>query len=112
MRSYGPRFDPDGVVQHARVAQAATYDLATILWRRRVAGGELRCELLRVTGGTGRRIVRLVADYEEGDTSCTRTRVCDTPLEEELGAIYLERVMLEASRRGAPSAPAPAPSAP
>jgi hypothetical protein len=112
MRSYGPRFDPDGIVQHARVAQATTYELATILWCRRLAGGEIRCELLRGATGPARRIVQLVAEYEDAGEPCTRVRRCESPAEETEGAAYLERMIIEASRRAAPAEMKPSPSAP
>jgi hypothetical protein len=112
MRSYGPRFDPDGIVQHATVATVAEYGVQTILWRRKVAGGTIRCELLSAAG-PAKRIVQLVAEYPDGDTICTVIRKCADPEEEMLGVAYLERVIIQASRRGAPAgAERPGPSAP
>lgn len=103
-RSYGPRFDPDGT-QHARVANAAGYKIDTILWRVRVHNGELRCELLRGTSGPAKRPVRLVAEYQDADEFCTRVRLCKNPEEETEGRLYLEGIMLEATRRAAPATP-------
>jgi hypothetical protein len=100
MRSYGPRFDPDGGVQHARVAHAQTYHVATILWRRHVANGEIRCELVRAASGIGHRMVQLVAEYEDAGETCTRVRMCDDPADEAYSAALLERLIIEASRRG------------
>lgn len=111
MRSYGPRFDPDGVVQHTRVANAADYSRVTILWRRQLAGGEIRCELLRAAT-PARRIVQLVAEYQDAGETHTRIRHCDHPADEAYGAALFERLIIEASRRAPPATASPAPSAP
>lgn len=113
MRSYGPRFDPDGVVQHARVAQATSYARITTLWERRIAGGKIRCELLGGADGPARRIIQLVAEYPDVDGLNTVIRKCDSAEEERRACIYLEMIMRAASRRGAPATPEPRdPSAP
>lgn len=112
-KTYGPRFDPDGITQHARVAQATSYTRITTLWTRKVAGGTIRCELLGGADGPARRIVQLVAEYPDGDDLAMIVRKCESPEEEARALLYLERTIIAASRRGAPaeteSPPPPAP---
>lgn len=84
-----------------RVAQSASYKVRNVLWRRRVASGTIRCELLGGIEHPARRPVQLVAEYEDGDTTCTRIRRCESPEEEREAAIYLEQVIRAASRRPA-----------
>jgi hypothetical protein len=100
MRSFGPRKDPDGVVQHRAVATAGTYRVAQILWRRKVAGGTIRCELLRRVEGPGMRPVRLVADYDDAGVACQDVIYANTPMEEQEAAGRLERKILKASLHG------------
>lgn len=113
MRSYGPRFDPDGIVQHARVAQATSYARITTLWERKIAGGTIRCELYGGADGPARRIVQLIAEYPDGDGLNTVIRKCDSPAEETEACVYLEMIMRAATRRGASAeVEIPPPSAP
>lgn len=91
MRSFGPRKDPDGVVQHARVATTGDYQVHKILWRRRVGTtGMIRCELLRRRGGLGKRPIRLIAEYEDAGVFCQDVVYIQSPLEELAEAGRLE----------------------
>jgi hypothetical protein len=116
MRSWGPRKDPDGVVQHRAVATAGTYRVDKTLWRRKVAGGTITCELLRRVEGPGKRPVRLIADYEDAGVACQDVIYCETPMEEQEAMGRLERKILKASLHGPIAAagqePAATPTAP
>jgi hypothetical protein len=95
LKRYGPHFDPDGVVQHAPVADVQTYDRPTQLYTRTVGTGQILCELLR-PDRHGRRLVRLTATYTEGDTSVMKVRGCSDQLDEQKGLQELETLMLAA----------------
>jgi len=101
VRDYGRRHDDDGTV-HARVANVGNYGVQTILYTRKVGGaGTIRCELLRRRGGPGKRLVQLVADYDDAGVAVQRIVMCDDELDEQYQLRRLERTMLEAMRRPA-----------
>ncbi len=83
-----------------RVTDAIAYERArvTTLWSRRVGNGTLTCELLK-GHKPSRRLVQLVADYENAGDTETRTCVCDDPLDEARQIKRLETIMLEAAAR-------------
>lgn len=98
MRSYGPRLDPDGVVPHAPVADALTYDRPLPLYTRTVGTGQILCELVRATK-PGRRLVRLTATFLEAGVDVTAVCMCTSELDEQRSLERLERRMREAQIR-------------
>lgn len=99
-RSWAPQQDSDTGGRHMRVTDAIDYERSrvTTLWRRPIGNGTLRCELLR-GHKTSRRLVQLVAEYEDAGDAAARTCVCDDELDEARQVARLERIMLEASAR-------------
>jgi hypothetical protein len=97
-KTYGPRVDEETGGLHMRVPDAIRYERerVTTLWRRKVGNGTLRCELLR-GDKPSRRLVQLVADYEERGNGVLRTCVCSDELDQARQEARLERLMLEAS---------------
>jgi hypothetical protein len=97
-RSYAPRVDEETGGLHMRVPDAIRYERerVTTLWQRRVGNGTLRCELLR-GHKPSRRIVQLVADYEERGHGVLRTCVCDDELDQARQEERLEKLMLDAA---------------
>jgi hypothetical protein len=109
MRSHGPRVDPETGALHARVNQAHDYELATILWRRRIGNGTLTCKLFRARSGPARRIIQLEAAYTDAGVTSTLVSQVNDPLEEQFVAARMEREILAASARPDLS-PAPPPT--
>jgi hypothetical protein len=99
-RTYGPRVDADTGGLHMRVPDAIRYERerVTTLWTRRVGNGTLTLELLR-GHKPSRRLVQLVADYEDAGNGIIRTCVCEDQLDEARQIARLEKLMLEASIR-------------
>ena len=97
-KSYAPRVDEETGGLHMRVPDAIVYERhrVTTLWTRKVGNGTLRCELLRGHKAS-RRIVQLVADYEERGNGVLRTCVCDDELDQARQEQRLEQLMLAAS---------------
>ena len=108
-KSYAPRVDQETGGLHMRVADAIVYERhrVTTLWSRRVGNGTLRCELLR-GHKPSRKVVQLVADYEERGNGMLRTCVCDDELDQARQEARLEQLMLAAAILPSDS-PAPAP---
>jgi hypothetical protein len=101
-RSYGPRFDRDGVTQHAKVANVGDYGILTTLWTRKVATrGTITCELLRNSLGPGRRLVRLIAEYRDAGKLTTDVVMVGSAEEEARTVARLEQRIIEAERRPA-----------
>jgi hypothetical protein len=94
VKSYGPHFDPDGIVQHAPVADMQGYK-PTKLYTRTVGTGQIICELLQ-PDRRGRRLVRLTATYDERGTTVIKVRGCTDQLDEQRGLQELELLMLAA----------------
>jgi hypothetical protein len=96
--SYGPRVDEHTGALHMRVPDAIKYERerVTTLWSRKVGNGTLRCELLR-GDKPSRRLVQLVADYEERGNGQLRTCICTDELDEARQVARLEKLMLEAA---------------
>ena len=105
MPSYGPRFDPDGVVQHAPVADVGDYGVETTLWTWRAAGGgTITCQLLRNSRGPGRQLVRLIAEYKDAGRLRTDVVMVESPEEEQRARLRLEARIIEAEQRPAEEA--------
>lgn len=85
-----------------RVPDAITYERerVTTLWKRRVGNGTLTLELLR-GHKPSRRLVQLVADYEDAGNGVIRTCVCEDQLDEARQTERLEKLMLDAANRPA-----------
>lgn len=99
-RSVGPRFDRDGIVQHAHVANVGDYGITTTLWTRKVATkGTITCELLRNSLGPGRRLVRLVAEYCDAGKLTTDVVMVGDAEDEARTVARLEQRITEAERR-------------
>jgi hypothetical protein len=95
VKSYGPRIDPDGVVPHAAVSDALTYDRKIVLYTRHVGTGVIVCEQLRANK-PGRRLVRLTATFTERDTEVTTICGATDELDEARALRRLEERMLTA----------------
>lgn len=97
-KSYAPRVDEDTGALHMRVPDAVRYERerVTTLWSRKVGNGTLRCELLR-GHKPARRIVQLVADYEEAGNGMLHTCVCEDELDQARQEERLEKLMLKAA---------------
>jgi hypothetical protein len=97
-RSYAPRVDEETGALHLRVPDAIRYERerVTTLWQRKVGNGTLTCELLR-GHKPSRRIVQLVADYEERGNGVLRTCVCEDELDQARQEARLEQLMLDAA---------------
>lgn len=121
-RSWGPRLS-DGE-QALRTAHAGNYERSATLWTRTIAGATITCHLTRKTGGTGHRIVELIAEFREPARQwphkprlLTLVRHCETPEEEQATLAELEQRIRHATaalaqpRPIAPQAPGD-PSAP
>jgi hypothetical protein len=98
MNSYGPRVDPDGVVQHAPVSDAIDYGRPLPLWTRRVGTGRIVCELVR-PNRSARRIVRLTATYMDGDTEVVAIANVTDEDDEHATVARLQQRMLAAQIR-------------
>ncbi len=94
-RSYGRRVDEETRSLHARVSQAHDYDHVTTLWRRTVGTGTILCQLRRAST-PAKRLVQLVAEYEEGGESVLQLVQVESPEEEAREALRLEGIMLAA----------------
>lgn len=84
---------------HARVSQAHDYDRITTLWTRTVGSGQILCQLRRASSGPARRIVQLIAEYEDAGVLTTHTVQVESAEEEAREAQRLERLILEATIR-------------
>jgi hypothetical protein len=84
--------------QTMAVANAAAYELVTVLWRRRVGNGSIECRLVRAKR-PAKRLVQLLAEYSDAGELCTTVvQVADVD-EEAREALRLERLILAASAR-------------
>jgi hypothetical protein len=92
------RFDPDGVVEHRRVAHAAEYSIELPLYMRTIGNGSVKCVLLK-SPTPAKRIVQLIAEYKEAGVYVHQVVQCISETEELAQLQRLERVILEASRR-------------
>jgi hypothetical protein len=88
VRSYGPRFD--GGDQTARVSQAHEYTRKDELWSRSIGSGRLSCRMLRAASGPARRIVQLVAEYDDRGVAVVQVVDCKSEEEEKREAFRLE----------------------
>lgn len=93
------RLDPDGVTQHAAVANAGEYSIDLPLYHRRVGNGTITCRMLKRKGGPGKRIVQLVGEYSDAGEGVTHVVQCASETEEVEQLARLERIILAASRR-------------
>ncbi len=99
MKSYGPKFDEDGIPLGSP-SSAVTYSRSLVLWRRRIGNGTLTCEQLRADQ-TAPRKIRLTANYTEGDESVQSVAFPTDELDEQLTIRRLEERMLLAQARSA-----------
>jgi hypothetical protein len=97
MKSYGARVDEDGIPQ-AAVSDAVDYGRPLVLYERRVGAGKIVCELVRPSRNA-RRIVRLTAKYQDGDTDVTSVCNVTDELDEKATLQRLEKRILEAQIR-------------
>ncbi len=97
MKSYGQNVDEDGI-QLARASDAVTYERSLLLYTRRIGTGNILCELLRANRPAV-RLVRLTANYRDGDTQVTAVRICTSGLDEKAALAELEKRMLAALAR-------------
>jgi len=97
-KSYAPRVDEETGGLHMRVSDAVVYERhrVTTLWTRKVGNGTLRCELLR-GHKPSRKVVQLVADYEERGNGMLRTCVCNDEFDQARQEERLEQLMLAAA---------------
>lgn len=100
MREVGRRHDADGTV-HRRVRNIGTYSEVTTLRRIRIGTGSIEVRLAKNAAGPGRRIVQLVADYNDAGVAVQHVVQCDDELDEARQLQRLERLILEAMRRPA-----------
>jgi hypothetical protein len=100
LKSYAPRQDAETGGMHMRVPDAVDYERqrVTTAWRRKVGNGTLTCEVLR-GHKRSRRLVQLVAEYEDAGDAALRTCICDDELDEARQVQRLEKLMLEAAAR-------------
>ncbi|HEY1457559.1 MAG TPA: hypothetical protein VGF15_03475, partial [Solirubrobacteraceae bacterium] len=104
------RRDPITGEQHAPVSDSIEYTRVTTLWQRRIGNGTLTCDLYRGTKPS-KRLVMLIAVYDDGNAGVTRSVRCESPEEETKEAARLEAIIRAASRRPDES-PEQAPAAP
>lgn len=101
MPSWRHHFGVDGD-QHMGVAHAAHYERVTTLWHRRIGNGSIECQLLRAKR-PAKRLVQLLAEWDDAGTPTTAIVMIKDELEEAREAARLERTILAASIR--PTAP-------
>lgn len=98
-----PAFDPGDHAQHARVGSRAIYDVQIALWHRRVGNGTIYCRLLKASAGPARRLVELVAEFEDRGVGELRVVRCTSEADEHRELERLEGIMRAAAARPTPA---------